>query len=224
MKAIVLLSELAAMRRGEIRALRWRCVDFDKRLITIEENYTDLDGFKPPKRESSGVVPMTSELKTVLQDLHKKAFSLGRAAPEDLVVFNVKREEPIADVTMKRGFKRAPRPHRHRGRRRRRGQGRANAQGPAASRLGTSFFIPGDMARPRALAESIGPRDAARITRHRSAPSLSWGYSDHDTDEMLDKGEGSPQRYQQVGVHWEGRQEAEGMTTHRRDSVRVVAR
>jgi hypothetical protein len=50
---------------------------------------------------------MTSELKTVLQDLHKKAFSLGRAAPEDLVVFDVKREEPIADVTMKRGFKRA---------------------------------------------------------------------------------------------------------------------
>ena len=107
MKAVVLLSELAAMRRGEIRALRWRCVDFDKRLLSIEENYIDLDGFKAPKRESSGIVPMTAELKTVLQDLHKKAFSLGRAAPEDLVIFNVKRQVPIADVTMKRGFKRA---------------------------------------------------------------------------------------------------------------------
>ncbi len=55
MKAIVLLSELAAMRPGEIRALRWRCVDFDKKLISIEENYTYLDNFKAPKRESSSV-------------------------------------------------------------------------------------------------------------------------------------------------------------------------
>jgi integrase len=184
MKAIVLLSELAAMRRGEIRALRWRCVDFGKRLITIEENYTDLDGFKPPKRESSGVVPMTPELKTVLQDLHKKAFSLGRAAPEDLVVFNVKREEPIADVTMKRGFKRAlaligiedDADAAKEGRSPRLGSQQARHLVLHSGRHGAATR----------LAESIGPRDAARITRHRSAQAF-MGYSDHDTDEMLDK-------------------------------------
>lgn len=37
MKAVVLLSELAAMRRGEIRALRWRSVDFNNKRIAIKE-------------------------------------------------------------------------------------------------------------------------------------------------------------------------------------------
>jgi integrase len=50
MKAVVLLSELAAMRRGEIRALRWRNVDFDSKLISVVENYVELDGLKSPKR------------------------------------------------------------------------------------------------------------------------------------------------------------------------------
>lgn len=184
MKAIVLLSELAAMRRGEIRALRWRCVDFEKKLISIEENYTDADGFKPPKRESSGVVPMTTELETVLKDLYKKAFSLGWASPEDLVIFNVKRKEPIADVTMKRGFKRAlaligieddadaateERPPK-----------------PGSQQARHLVLHSGRHGAATRLAESIGPRDAARITRHRSAQAF-MGYSDHDTDEMLDK-------------------------------------
>ena len=86
MKAVVLLSELAAMRRGEIRALRWRCVDFDKKLITVEANYTDADGFKDPKRESYGVVPIANELETVLKTSQEGlSFELGRAAPEDFV-------------------------------------------------------------------------------------------------------------------------------------------
>jgi integrase len=183
MKAIVLLSELAAMRRGEIRALRWRCVDLEKKLISIEENYTDADGFKAPKRESSGVVPMTSELETVLKDLHKKAFSLGWAAPEDLVIFNVKRKEPIADVTMKRGFKRAlgligiedDADAAEEGRPRKPGSQQARHLVLHSGRHGAAR-----------LAKSIGPRDAARITRHRSAQAF-MGYSDHDSDEMLDK-------------------------------------
>ncbi len=107
MKAIVLFSELAAMRRGEIRALRWRRVGFEKKLLSIGENYTDAGGFKAPKRESYGVVPITPELETALKDLHTKAFGIGWAAAHDLVVFDTKRKVPIADVTMKRGYKRA---------------------------------------------------------------------------------------------------------------------
>jgi Site-specific recombinase XerD len=184
MKAIVLLSELAAMRRGEIRALRWRCVDFEKKLISIEENYTDADGFKAPKRESYGVVPIASELETVLTDLHKKAFSLGWAAPDDLVVFNTKRKVPIADVTMKRGFKRAlaligiP------------DDAEATKEGrapkPGSQQARHLVLHSGRHGAATRLAEAIGPRDAARITRHRSAQAFA-GYSDHDTDEMLDK-------------------------------------
>jgi len=36
------------------------------------------------------------------------------------------------------------------------------------------------------LAEAIGPRNAAKITRHKS-PQAFMGYADHDTDETLEK-------------------------------------
>jgi integrase len=184
MKAIVLLSELAAMRRGEIRALRWRCVDFEKKLLSIEENYTDADGFKAPKRESYGVVPIAPELETVLKDLHKKAFSLGWAAPDDLVVFNTKRKVPIADVTMKRGYKRAlaligiPDDAD--------ASKEERAPKPGSQQARHLVLHSGRHGAATRLAEAIGPRDAARITRHRSAQAFA-GYSDHDTDEMLDR-------------------------------------
>ncbi len=184
MKAIVLLSELAAMRRGEIRALRWRCVDFDRKLISIEENYTDADGFKAPKRESSGIVPMASELAVVLRDLYKKAFSLGWASPEDLVVFNTKRQVPIADVTMKRGFKRTLALIGIEDDDKAKQEGRPPRPGSQQARH--LVLHSGRHGAATRLAESIGPRDAARITRHRSAQAF-MGYADHDTDEMLDK-------------------------------------
>jgi len=107
MKAVVLLSEIAAMRRGEIRALRWNCVDFEKKLISIEENFTDSDGLKAPKRESYGIVPLTKELETVLLKLREVSLGLGRAAPEDFVIFNAMRGVPAAEVTLRRGFHRA---------------------------------------------------------------------------------------------------------------------
>ena len=117
MKAIVLLSELAAMRRGEIRALRWRCVDLEKKLISIEENYTDADGFKAPKRESSGVVPMTSELETSAEGPSQEGLQprLGLAGgPRDL-----QREAEGAHCRRddEARLQAGARPHRHRGRR-----------------------------------------------------------------------------------------------------------
>ncbi|HET6454322.1 MAG TPA: tyrosine-type recombinase/integrase [Armatimonadota bacterium] len=175
-KAVVLLSELAAMRRGEIRALRWRCVDFDRKLISIEGNFIDSDGFKEPKRESFGVVPIAKKLETVLTDLKVLASKLGRAEPEDFVVFNKSRDVPVAEVTIRRGFHRAlaligieddssaaregrpPKPGSQQARRLVLHSGRHEA----ATRL----------------AEQIGPRDAARITRHRSAQAFA-GYADH---------------------------------------------
>lgn len=183
-KAVVLLSELAAMRRGEIRALRWRSVDLERKLINIEENFIDSDGFKEPKRQSYGLVPIAKDLETALTDLRKIATKLGRAEPEDFVIFNEKRGVPVAEVTMRRGFHRAlsligieddaeaskkgrpPKPGSQQARRLTLHSGRHGA----ATRL----------------AEKIGPRDAAKITRHRSAQAFA-GYSDHTTDELLDR-------------------------------------
>jgi integrase len=184
MKAVVLLSELAAMRRGEIRALRWRCVDFEKKLISIEENFTDADGLKAPKRESYGIVPMAKELETVLQKLRKVALSLGRAAPEDFVIYNVERGVPAAEVTLRRGFHRALALIGIEDDNTASKEGRPPKPGSQQARR--LVLHSGRHGAATRLAESIGPRDAARITRHRSAQAF-MGYSDHDTDEMLDK-------------------------------------
>jgi len=184
MKAVVLLSELAAMRRGEIRALRWSSVDFEKKLISIEENFTDSDGLKAPKRESYGIVPMARELETVLLKLRGVALSLGRAAPEDFVIYNAKRGVPAAEVTLRRGFHRALALIGIEDDSTASKEGRPPKSGSQQARR--LVLHSGRHGAATRLAEAIGPRDAARITRHRS-PQAFAGYSNHDTDEMLDK-------------------------------------
>jgi integrase len=184
MKAVVLLSELAAMRRGEIRALRWRSVDFDNKRIAIVENYVELDGIKGPKQESTGIIPMADELSTILTELKQAASIFKFDTEDDFVIYNTRRGVPVAESTIKRGFhrtlaligieddsiaskeKRPPHPGSQQARRLVLHSGRHGA----ATRL----------------AEAIGPQNAAKITRHRS-PQAFMGYSDHDTEEVLEK-------------------------------------
>ena len=96
-KAVVLLSELAAMRRGEIRALRWGKVDFETRLITIDENYTESDGFTKPKKDSDGIIPMADELYDVLTELKRVSTFLSYA-------LGVKSADLFADGDNTEGF------------------------------------------------------------------------------------------------------------------------
>jgi integrase len=184
MKSVVLLSELAAMRRGEIRALRWRSVDFDNKRIAVIENYVYLDGLKEPKRESAGIVPMADELYTILIELKRVASIFQFDNEDDFVIFNTRKGVPVAESTIKRGFhrtltligieddsaahveKRPPHPGSQQARRLVLHSGRHGA----ATRL----------------AEVIGPRNAAKITRHRS-PQAFMGYADHDTEETMEK-------------------------------------
>jgi integrase len=183
-KAVVLLSELAALRRGEIRALRWHCVDLDNKLITVEANFIDSDGFKEPKRESYGVVPIAKELGTVLKELKTHADKVGRAAPEDFVIFNVKRGVPVAEVTMRRGFHRALALIGIEDDKTASKEGRPPKPGSQQARR--LVLHSGRHGAATRLAEKVGPRDAARITRHRSAQAFA-GYSDHSTEEFLER-------------------------------------
>jgi integrase len=42
-KTLVLLGRLAGLRRGEMRALTWRSMDFEKHEVNVENNFTDAD-------------------------------------------------------------------------------------------------------------------------------------------------------------------------------------
>jgi integrase len=171
MKAAVLLSELAGLRRGEIRGLRWRAVDLEDRVIHVEENIVPNDAPKGPKGGSAGTVPVSDDLLSVLEELRVLAFRLGRFGPEEYVIFNVEPGVPVAEITIKRGFERAleligindnARKDRH-----------------LTLHSGRHFFA-------TRLADEIGPRAAARLTRHRSAASFDR-YAAHDSPEALER-------------------------------------
>ena len=184
MKAIVLLSELAAMRRGEIRALRWRNVDFINKRIAVVENYVYLDGIKKPKQDSSGIVPMTDDLCSVLSELKRVSSLLGFDRDDDFVIYNTSHNIPVSESTILRGFHRAlaligieddftakkeerqPRPGSQQSRHLVLHSGRHGA----ATRL----------------SETIGRENAAKITRHKSTQAF-MGYDDHETTETLEK-------------------------------------
>ncbi len=92
LKAGVLLGCLAGLRLGEIRALPWKHVDFERRVIEVRTNFVDSEGFKKPKRGSKREVEMVDPLRAVLLALREHLLTLRagkptarRSAPADWV-------------------------------------------------------------------------------------------------------------------------------------------
>ena len=103
-KAALVLGFSCGLRRGEIRALRWKHIDLVSYIITVVENYTDDDGMKEPKAGSFRLVPFFGTALEILNEL-KRTNPYG-GAPEDFVLPNVEQEKPLAAITIKRGFER----------------------------------------------------------------------------------------------------------------------
>tara|TARA_Y100001936_G_C16043325_1_gene653037 strand:- start:265 stop:1425 length:1161 start_codon:yes stop_codon:yes gene_type:complete len=66
--AIALFSGL---RNGEIYALRWNDIDLVRGLITIQNQWTNKDGYHATKSNRSRIVPISSDLKTLLLELKR---------------------------------------------------------------------------------------------------------------------------------------------------------
>lgn len=185
MKAAVLLAELAGLRRGEIRGLRWRAVDLERGLISIEENFVRVDGNKGPKRDSAGTLPIPEDLAPVLSDLRKIALRLGRLRGDEYVIFNTTPDRPVAESTLARGYARAL-------------QLIGIPDDPGAEKAGRKP-IPGSRQDRHLslhsgrhhyatiLAEELGERAARKLTRHRSIQAFQ-GYADHETAEAIEAG------------------------------------
>ena len=103
-KAAIVLGFSCGLRRGEIRALRWRHIDFDSNVIRVTENYTDDDGMKEPKAGSYRLIPIFGTVLDILTEL-KRTNPYG-GEQEDFVFPNVLRDKPLAAITLKRGFER----------------------------------------------------------------------------------------------------------------------
>jgi integrase len=103
-KAAMVLGFSCSLRRGEIRALRWKHVDFEANVIKVIENYTDDDGIKEPKAGSFRLIPIFGTVLGILNEL-KRTNPYG-GEPEDFVLPNIEKDKPLAAITIKRGFER----------------------------------------------------------------------------------------------------------------------
>lgn len=120
MKCAVMLGCFAGLRRGEVRALRWKDVDFKTGFIYVRQNYTDIKDqngepvFFPPKADSSREFPymIFPELRAAMRRQWEETPFKG---PDDLVLPNVWTRNhqnqipacshyPLPDVAIKRNF------------------------------------------------------------------------------------------------------------------------
>ncbi len=102
-KAVMLLGCLAGLRRGEMRALAWRSVDFEKHEINVHSNFTDADGFHAPKAFSARAVSMVEPLEEAIKALKVRRSLLG---PNDFVLANAYSPgAPMSATAIDRAFK-----------------------------------------------------------------------------------------------------------------------
>ena len=73
------------MRNGEVRALKWKCVDFENNVIYVDSAFKDQESkiIGPPKNGKSRIAPLCSQLKTVLI-IYKEKYAF-HSDPEDFV-------------------------------------------------------------------------------------------------------------------------------------------
>ncbi len=170
-KAGALLSNLTALRAGEIRGLHWSAIDWEKKKIHIERNFVEGDGEKAPKRNSTGEIPLLNDVEETLKALRQLAFKLGKYQPDGYVFFSLgKKNRPISIKALESGYARA------------------------LEWIGISLeiqkkrrllFHGGRHYSSTFLDESIGHTLARKITRHRTIQAFSK-YADHETHEAIE--------------------------------------
>ena len=79
----------SGLRLGELLGLQWRDLDFEAGVIEVRRQFTKTGSFEAPKTHAGlRRVPLRPELVVLLKAEKEKAFSKGRAKPEDLVFPN----------------------------------------------------------------------------------------------------------------------------------------
>jgi integrase len=82
------------LRLGEIRALRWRDVDRERRLIRVERAYSRQKLRRPKTESGIRSVPLFPSVDAAFRELASRAVERGRYAPDELV-FGSMRGTPL---------------------------------------------------------------------------------------------------------------------------------
>jgi integrase len=73
------------LRLGELRALRWRDIDRERRLIRVERAYSRQEVRRPKTDSGVRSVPLFRSVEAAFRELAARAVERGRYAPEELV-------------------------------------------------------------------------------------------------------------------------------------------
>jgi integrase len=98
---LYLLAAFAGLRRGECVALRWRDVDFDRRVIRVLRSCNNYGEVGTPKSGKGRAVPLVTELAEALDRLRAGAQLLR----PDGLVFPSSTGEPLNGSALRRRFK-----------------------------------------------------------------------------------------------------------------------
>ncbi|MDX6707910.1 MAG: hypothetical protein QOI48_3756 [Solirubrobacteraceae bacterium] len=74
--ALILAAAYAGLRLGELRALRWRDVDFERRIVHVRRSYS-LTSEDVPKSGRARAVPMADQVARALDALSRREVSTG---------------------------------------------------------------------------------------------------------------------------------------------------
>ena len=127
---------------------------------------------------------MADDLAAVLLELKRVASTLHFDNNDDFVIFNTRHGVPVTESIIKRGYRRALALIGIENDSKAKEEDRLPHHGSQQARH--LVLHSGRHGAATRLAEDIGPRNAAKITRHKS-PQAFMGYADHDTDETFEK-------------------------------------
>jgi len=89
------------LRLGELRALQWRDVDRERRLIRVERAFSRRELKRPKTEAGSRSVPLFPSVRSAFTETAARALALGRYAPEELV-FATFRGTPLHESNFNR--------------------------------------------------------------------------------------------------------------------------
>lgn len=99
----VMLAILAGLRRGELRGLLWKDIDYKQGLINVSNNYIDSEGSKACKCGSDRQVLLPEVLLPTLTKLNSTSPYTNN---DDFVLFLVdNKKQPISNFSLRYGFK-----------------------------------------------------------------------------------------------------------------------
>ena len=100
--ALILTAAYAGLRLGELRALRWRDVDFERRIVHVRRSFS-LATEDVPKSGRARAVPMVDQVARVLDDLSRRPTFTGA----DELVFPNPAGSFLDDSALRRRYYRA---------------------------------------------------------------------------------------------------------------------